>query len=300
MADEGRAFETEFVHEAQDEGVARCAAQVSRRIAFAEAGQVDCDRAHAAGGKRRQVAAKHIRRGAERAAVQQDRWHAVADLKITDVEAVDRDEAVMGPHSDVHHANVSSCILVCSVTGDALPRHELEATSPVRDVGLAVGNLLSLSASRRTEDDHAGAEPVAGVVEKGTRADQDAPGVKVVNELMVQLGQLLPSERELGWRVNDLVVDHPALLTLAHDAFLRRSGHMCNEDNSLHNGSKANSAVLLWRALQLLMARQTYQEPNMNCSISIEPARRVRSSQGLISGLPSIVCFMSQRLNGST
>ena len=71
----------------------------------------------------------------------------------------------------------------------------------MRDVGLAVGDRLGLRAGGRTEDDHASAEAIAGVVEKGAGADQDALGVKVVNELMMQLGQLLPAERELGRRV---------------------------------------------------------------------------------------------------
>src|SRR5882672_6358681 len=88
--------------------------------------------------------------------------------------------------------------LVCSMTGNALPRHKLEAAGAMRDVGLAVGDRLGLRASRGAEDDHAGAETVAGVVEEGARADQDALGVKIVNELMVELGQLLPAERELG------------------------------------------------------------------------------------------------------
>src|SRR5258705_10950531 len=212
----------------------------------------------------------------------------------------------MGPHRDVHHANVSSCIFVCSMTGNALPRHQLEAAGAMRDVGLTVGDRLGFRAGHGAEDDHAGAEAIAGVVEERAGADQDAFGLEIMDELMVELGQLLPAERELGRRVDHLVVDHPALLTLAHDAFLRRSGHVCNEDNSLHSGSKANSAALLRRvadverALQLLMARQMYQEPNMNCSISIEPARRARSSPGLITGFPSIVFFLSQRPKRST
>src|SRR5882724_1219477 len=107
--------------------------------------------------------------------------------------------------------------LVCSMTSNALPRHQLEAAGAMRDVGLAVGDRLGLRASRGAEDDHAGAEAVAGVVEEGAGADQDALGVKIVNELMVELGQLLPAERELGRWVDHLVVDHPTLLTLAHD-----------------------------------------------------------------------------------
>src|SRR5215831_15275447 len=134
----------------------------------------------------------------------------------------------------------------CSVTGNALPRHELEAAGAVRDVGLAVGDLLGLGAGRRAEDDHAGAKPVAGVVEKGPRADQDALGLKVMNELVVELGQLLPGDCELGRRVNDLVVDYPALLTFAHDTPSDGSfGRTCNEDSSLQTGSKANSGA--WR-----------------------------------------------------
>src|SRR4029077_6492258 len=179
---------------------------------------------------------------AERAAVQQDRRHAIASLEIANVEAIDCDEAIMRADRDVHHANISSCIWSASMAGNALPRHQLEAAGAVRDVGLAVGDCLGLGTGRRAEDDHPGAEAAAGVVEKWARADQDAFGLKVVNELMVQFGELFAAERELGWRVDDLVVDHPALLTLAHDAFLQRSGHMCNEDNSLHSSPKANSA----------------------------------------------------------
>src|SRR5262245_63413357 len=110
----------------------------------------------------------------------------------------------------------------CSTARYALPRHQLEAARAMRDVGLAVGDLLGFGARRGAKDDHAGAEAVAGVIEERSRADQHALGVKVVDELVMQLGQLLAAERELGRRVDDLVVDHPALLTLAHDILLRR------------------------------------------------------------------------------
>jgi hypothetical protein len=107
------------------------------------------------------------------------------------------------------------------MAGNALPRHQLQAARAMRDVGLTVGDLLGLGAGRRAEDDHAGAEAIAGVVEERARADQKALGLKVVNELVVELRQFLPAERKLGRRVDDLVVDHPALLTLAHDILLR-------------------------------------------------------------------------------
>src|SRR5262245_38463943 len=50
----------------------------------------------------------------------------------------------------------------------------------------------------------------------------------------------------------------------------------------------------------VLVAPQMYQDPNMNSSMSHVPASCWRSSHGRTSGFPSIVCFMSQRLNGST
>jgi hypothetical protein len=68
----------------------------------AEARQVDRDRPDAVGPERVQIAAKHIRRGAERAAMQQDRRHAVALFEIADVAAIDLDETVVRPHGDVH------------------------------------------------------------------------------------------------------------------------------------------------------------------------------------------------------
>src|SRR6266705_3589910 len=132
------------------------------------------------------------------------------------------------------------------MTGNALPRHKLEAAGPMRDVGLAVGDCLGLGARRGAEDDHAGAEAIAGVVEERPGTDEHALGFEIMDELVMQLGQLLPAERELGRRLDDLVVDHPALLTFAHDAPSDGSfGRTCNEDSSLRTGSKANLAASL-------------------------------------------------------
>ena len=64
---------------------------------------IDRDRSHPAGRERGQVAAKDIGRGAERAAMQQDRRHAAAILEIADVESIDRDETIIGSDHDVHH-----------------------------------------------------------------------------------------------------------------------------------------------------------------------------------------------------
>jgi hypothetical protein len=38
-----------------------------------------------------------------------------------------------------------------------------------------------------------------------------------MDELMVELGQLLPAERELGRWVDHLVIDHPTLLPFTHN-----------------------------------------------------------------------------------
>src|SRR5262245_56821438 len=107
MADQRRALEAERIHEAQDEGIARRAGQIWRRIALAEARQVDRDRPHAAGGECGEVAAKDIGRGAERAAMQQDRRHAGAVLEIPNIQAIDGDETI--PEHDVQHARLSPC-----------------------------------------------------------------------------------------------------------------------------------------------------------------------------------------------
>src|SRR5947208_1832521 len=82
------------------------AAQVLGRIALAEAGQVDCDRADAGGAERLQVAAKHIGRGAERGAMQQDGRHAAALFDIAGFAAIDRDESIIGSDDDVHGASL--------------------------------------------------------------------------------------------------------------------------------------------------------------------------------------------------
>src|SRR5215470_1218340 len=115
------------------------------------------------------------------------------------------------------------------------------------DIGLAVGDLLGFGAGRGPKDDHAGAEAVAGVVEEGTRADQHALLVQVMDELVMQLGQLLAGEREPGRRLDDLVVDHPALLTLAHDNSPYsppQADPAGGEDSALARGSKAWDATV--------------------------------------------------------
>ena len=61
----------------------------------------------------------------------------------------------------------------------------------MRDVGLAVGDCLGLGARRGAEYDHAGAEAIAGVVEERPGTDEHALGFEIMNELVVQLGQLL-------------------------------------------------------------------------------------------------------------
>src|SRR5262245_18990917 len=136
---------------------------------------------------------------------------------------------------------------ICSTAGDALPRHQLEAAGAMGNVRLAVGDLLGFGTGRGAEDDHAGAEAVACVIEERSRADQHALLIKLVDEVVMQLGQLLAAECELGRRVDDLVVDHPALLTLAHDALPLHSPAQARwadgEDSALRMGSKA----LRWR-----------------------------------------------------
>ena len=51
------------------------------------------------------------------------------------------------------------------------------------DVGLAIGDPLGFGAGRRAEDDHAGAEPVTGVVQEGTCADEHALGVDALGAI---------------------------------------------------------------------------------------------------------------------
>ena len=100
-----------------------------------------------------QVAAEHVGRGAERGAVQQDRRHAAAFLEIADVEAVDRDEAIVGSDGDVHHRNsprLTSGRYRRYRPAMLLPGHELQPAHAVRDIGLAVGDLLGLRAGRRS------------------------------------------------------------------------------------------------------------------------------------------------------
>src|ERR1700683_3586652 len=96
--------------------------------------------------------------------------------------------------------------------GDALPRHQLEPTHAVGDVGFLIGDPFGLAAGRCPYDDHAGAEAVAGIVEKGPGADQHTFGLELMDIGVMTLGELLLAEREAGRRVDKLVVDHPTLL----------------------------------------------------------------------------------------
>ncbi len=107
------------------------------------------------------------------------------------LQPVDGDEAIIGSHGDVHRGRLLSTA-IDSPAGDALPGHELEAAHAVGDVGLAVGDLLGLGAGRGAEDDHAGAEAIAGVVEERAGADQDALGFEVVDELVMRARSAAP------------------------------------------------------------------------------------------------------------
>src|SRR5437868_6515135 len=109
-------------------------------------------------------------------------------------------------------------------SGDALPWHEFEAARAVSDVGLAICDLLRLRARRAAEDDHAGSEAFAGIIEEGPGTDEHAFAVEVMDELVVQLRERLAAERDSRRRIDDLVVDDPALLALAHVMLLRRDG----------------------------------------------------------------------------
>src|SRR5262249_23505158 len=106
---------------------------------------------------------------------------------------------------------------------NALPWHQFQTAGAVSDIGLAVGDALGFRTRRGAEDDHAGTESIAGVVEKGACAHQQAPGLKVMNELMVAPGELFLAERNFWRWVDDFVVDHPTLLALAHCCVPSRS-----------------------------------------------------------------------------
>ena len=189
-----------------------------------------------------------------------------------------------------------------SRNGDQLPAIFCQGISfsrrtPLRDIGLAVGDFLGLRAGRAAEDDHAGAEAGAGVVEEGAGADQHALRLEIVNEGVMLVDEFLLRRRAGRPRLDDFVVDDPALLALAfaHDDLLpaiRSAGTRIERCGARLEGQR------LRRRSHGLVAAQMYQEPNMNCSISIAPASRATSSQGLISGLPSMVRFISHRLNG--
>src|SRR5262245_19508326 len=196
-----------------------------------------------------------------------------------------------------------------SSTGDTLPRHELQAPGAMGNVRLAVCDLLGFRAGRGAEDDHAGAESVAGVVEERPGADQHALRLELMDELVVELGELLRREIEPGPWLDHLVVDDPALLTVAHDAFLQ-DPIIGRQDRASQAGSKATCACadgsrrhktrVTQMDAQRLMPRQMCQEPNMKVSMVRSSVKRARSSHGLIIGLPSIVRFISHRLNGRT
>ena len=220
MADQRRSLEAEGVHEAEDEILAQ--RSVVGLVALAEARQIDRDRPDAVGRERMQIAAKDVGGGAERAAMQQDRRYAAAFLEVADVEAIHLDEAIVGPYRDVHDA-VPSVRSPASLIGrDAAvsrliarrcaARHELEPANAVGDVGFLIGDPFGLAAGCRPYDDHAGAEAIAGIVEKGPGADQHTFGLELMDIGVMALGELLLAEREAGRRVDKLVIDHPALL----------------------------------------------------------------------------------------
>ena len=66
------------------------------------------------------------------------------------------------------------------MAGNPLPRNEFEPAGAVRDVGFAAGDLLGLGPGRRAEDDHPGAEAIAGVVKEGARPDQQTFCIEVM------------------------------------------------------------------------------------------------------------------------
>src|SRR5262245_7141740 len=106
--------------------------------------------------------------------------------------------------------------------GDLLPGHQLQPAHTVRDIGLAIGDLLRLRPRGATENDHAGAEALAGVVEEWAGADQHAFRFEIVDEGMMLLDKLLLRRRRGRPRLDDLIIDDPALLAcpLAHSVLL--------------------------------------------------------------------------------
>src|ERR1700716_3204140 len=82
------------------------------------------------------------------------------------------------------------------------------------DVGLPIGDSLGLGAGRCPKYDHAGAEPIAGIVEKRPGADQEPLGFEVVDEVVMARGELLFAQRGRGRRIDVLVIDDPTLLAL--------------------------------------------------------------------------------------
>src|SRR6267154_6060444 len=109
----------------------------------------------------------------------------------------------------------SAWLPAASSSGDALPRHELQPAHPMRDVGLGIGDGLGFFAGGCAKDDHAGAETVAGIVEKRPGPDQQPLGLQVMDEVVMAPGKLLLSGRGRRRRVHHLIVDHPALLAPA-------------------------------------------------------------------------------------
>src|SRR5262245_9898936 len=85
----------------------------------------------------------------------------------------------------------------------------------MRDVGFAVGDLFRLGPGGAAEDDHAGAEALAGIVEERAGADQHALRFEVVNEGVMLVDELLLRRRAGRPRLDDFIVDDPALLALA-------------------------------------------------------------------------------------
>ena len=102
MTDQGCLLQSERIHEAEDDLVAIRAAEVLRRAALAEAGQIERDGAHAVRSEHPQIAAEDVGRGAERTAVQEDRGNAAALLDVAKLETVDVDETIIGSDGDVH------------------------------------------------------------------------------------------------------------------------------------------------------------------------------------------------------
>ena len=102
MPDQRRLLEPQRIHEAENDLVAVRAAQILRRAALAEAGEIERDRPHAVRSEHPQIAAEDVGRGTERTAVQEDRGNAAALLDVAKLETVDGDETIIGSDGDVH------------------------------------------------------------------------------------------------------------------------------------------------------------------------------------------------------